>query len=80
MRGDGPAMPFALQLLKQHWNGATVEQLSRETGIPPDRVEVRLKAAEGYLQRLSGSRDSGTASGEERRRHGLRLGVVIAYG
>ncbi len=44
--------PFALQLLEEHRNGKTVEQLSRETGIPADRIEMRLKAAVAYLERL----------------------------
>lgn len=74
MRGNWPAIPFALQLLEQHWNGKTVEQLSRETGIPSDRVEMRLNAAEVYLQRLSESGGTGPTLSEKRRHHSIRLG------
>ena len=80
MRGDWPAMPSALQLLEQHWNGKTVEQLPRETGIPTDRVEMRLNAAEVYLQWLSESGGTGTMLSEKRRHHNIRLGVATAYG
>ena len=80
MRGDWPATPPALQLLEQYWNGKTIEQLSRETGIPADRVGMRLSAAEAYLQRLSESGGAGTTLSEERRPHCLRLGVVTARG
>ena len=80
MRGDWPAIPLALQLLEQHWTGKTVEQLSRETGIPSDRIEMRLNAAEVYLQRLSESGGRDTTLSEERRPHCLRLGVVTAHG
>jgi len=60
MSGDGQAIPFALQLLEKHWNGKTVEQLTRETGIPSDRMNMRLNAADLYLQRLSDSGGTGT--------------------
>ena len=60
MRGDWPAIPFALQLLEEHLDGKTVEQLSREMGIPPERIEMRLRAATFYLQRLSESGRTGT--------------------
>jgi len=80
MRGDWPAIPLALQLLEQHWNGKTVEQLSREMGIPSERIEMRLNAAELYLQRLSGSGGTGTTLSEKRRHHNIRLAVVTAYG
>ena len=53
MRGDWPAIPFALQLLEEHLDGKTVEQLSRELGIPSERIEIRLNAATAYLLRLS---------------------------
>ena len=43
--------PFALELLRQHLNGKTVEQLSRETGIPPKRIEMRLEAALLFVTR-----------------------------
>ena len=54
MREDWSVKPFALQLLEHHRNGKTVEQLSREMGIPSERIEMRLNAATAYLQRLSG--------------------------
>ena len=59
MQGDWSARPFAIQLLEQHQNGKTVEQLSRETGIPVDRVEMRLNAATACVQRLSESGGTG---------------------
>ncbi len=66
MRGDWPAKPFALQLLEQHWQGKSVEQLSRETEIPPERIEMRLKAAMAYLQLPSeGGEDLHTTRPEE---------------
>jgi hypothetical protein len=80
MRGDWQAIPFALQLLEQHWNGKTVEQLSRETGIPSDRIKMRLNAADLYLQWLSESGGTGTTLSEERRHHNTRLGVATAHG
>jgi len=80
MRGDWPAMPFALQLLEQYWKGKTIEQLSRETGIPADRVGMRLNAAELYLQRLSESGGTDTALSEKGRDHSFRLGLVTAQG
>jgi hypothetical protein len=42
--------PFALSLLRQHQSGKTVEALSVETGIPAERIEMRLKAAAAYLR------------------------------
>ena len=80
MRGDGSSIPVALQLLEEHWNGKTVEQLSRETGIPSDRVEMRLNAAEVYLQQLSESEGTGTTVSEKRGYYNIRLGVETAYG
>jgi hypothetical protein len=55
MQGDWSAKPFAIQLLEQHQNGKTAEQLSRDTGIPVDRVEMRLNAASAYVRWLSES-------------------------
>ena len=60
MRGDWPAIPFALQLLEEHLDGKTVEQLSRELGIPSQRIEIRLNAATAYLLRLSVRRGTST--------------------
>ena len=60
MRGDWSPRPFALQLLEQHWSGKSVEQLSREAGIPSERIEMRLRAAMAYLQRLPEDGGTGT--------------------
>jgi hypothetical protein len=70
MRGDWSPRPFALQLLEQHWNGKTVEQLSCETGIPSERIEMRLRAAMAYLQRLP--EDGGTCTLLRMRRQTLQ--------
>jgi hypothetical protein len=53
MRQDRHATPFALELLKEHRNGKSVEELSRETGIPAERIEMRLAAAAAFLKRTS---------------------------
>ena len=60
MESDRSARPFALQLLEEYRNGKTIEQLARETRIPPERIEMRLRAATAYLQRLSESGGTGT--------------------
>lgn len=36
---------FPIQLLRRHLSGATVEELAAETGIPSDRISMRLRAA-----------------------------------
>ena len=48
--------PFAVLLLEECRKGKSVEQLSRETGIPAERIEMRLIAAAAYLERLKKSR------------------------
>ena len=53
MRQDRHATPFALELLKEHRNGKSVEELSRETGIPAERIEMRLAAATAFLKRTT---------------------------
>ena len=45
---------FAVQLLEEHLAGKTVEQLSQETGIPAERIQMRLEAAVEYLRRSRG--------------------------
>ena len=60
MQRDGSVKPFALQLLEEYRNGKTVEQLVRETHIPSERIEMRLRAATAYLQRLSEGGGTGT--------------------
>jgi hypothetical protein len=44
-------IPFALEIYRRYLNGETVETLSAELGIPPARIEDRLRAAEAYLVR-----------------------------
>ncbi len=48
MNAERPSEPFALRLLKEYQRGKPVETLSLETGIPPERIEMRLKAATAY--------------------------------
>jgi hypothetical protein len=65
LKGKGVGMqgswwPFAVYLLEEHRNGKTVEQLVHETGIPSERIEMRLNAAAAYLQRLSENGRTGT--------------------
>jgi hypothetical protein len=42
--------PLAVELYYRVVGGESAEQLSRELGIPLDRVKMRLKAAEAYLR------------------------------
>jgi hypothetical protein len=62
MQGNWSAKPFAIQLLEQHQKGKTVEQLSRDTGIPADRIEMRLNVATAYVQRVMGICTTGSAA------------------
>jgi hypothetical protein len=64
MQGDWSAKPLAVHLLEEHRNGKTVEQLASETGIPSERIEMRLNAAKPYLQRLSGIGGTGALLSE----------------
>ena len=66
MQGCWSAKPFAVQLLEEHRNGKTVEQLVLETGIPAERIEMRLSAATAYLQRLSERGGTGALLSRER--------------
>lgn len=43
--------PFALELYRRYLNGETIEELSAELGIPRERIEDRIRAAEAYLAR-----------------------------
>lgn len=43
--------PFALEVYRRYLNGETVEDLSAELGIPLERIEDRIRAAEAYLAR-----------------------------
>ncbi len=51
-----PAEPFALDLLKEYQHGKSVEALSREAGIPIERINVRLRAAALYMNRAAAGR------------------------
>jgi hypothetical protein len=46
----GPVEPFALHLLREYQRGKTVEGLSLETGIPLERIEMRLRAAAAHIR------------------------------
>lgn len=50
MTADPAVEPFALRLLKDYRRGKTVEALSREMGIPAERIEMRLRVATAYLR------------------------------
>jgi hypothetical protein len=65
MRGDWSVQPFAIQLLEQHQKGKTVEELSRDTGIPAERIEIRLNAATAYMRRLTVSGGTGAVLGQK---------------
>ena len=41
--------PFAVTLLLRSKGGATVDDISRETGIPVERITMRLRAAQRYV-------------------------------
>ena len=43
--------PFAVEVYRRYLSGETIEELSRELGIPQDRIEDRIRAAEAYLTR-----------------------------
>jgi hypothetical protein len=43
--------PFALELYRRYLNGETIEELSAELGIPRERIEDRIRAAEAYVAR-----------------------------
>ncbi len=43
--------PFALELYRRYLGGETIEELSTELGIPRERIEDRLRAAEAYVTR-----------------------------
>ncbi|HEY1207534.1 MAG: hypothetical protein ABSH46_05260 [Bryobacteraceae bacterium] len=43
--------PFALEVYRRYLNGETVEELSAELGIPAERIEDRIRAAEAYVAR-----------------------------
>jgi hypothetical protein len=41
--------PFALTIYREHLRGKSVEQLSRQLGIPPERIALRLQAVRRWL-------------------------------
>ena len=43
--------PFAVELYRRYLSGETIEELSRELGIPQERIEDRIRAAEAYVAR-----------------------------
>jgi hypothetical protein len=45
--------PFAVHVYRRHLKGETVEQLSADLGITPERIRIRLRAAAEYLARQS---------------------------
>jgi hypothetical protein len=45
--------PFALEIYRRYRAGETIEQLASDLGIPADRIEQRVRAAEAYLRRNS---------------------------
>jgi hypothetical protein len=46
--------PFALQLYRRFLGGYTIEELSGEFGIPPERIAMRIRAAEAHTARHAG--------------------------
>lgn len=45
--------PLALQLHRRFLAGESIQDLSRDLGIPADRLAQRVQAAAKYLQRQS---------------------------
>jgi DNA-directed RNA polymerase specialized sigma24 family protein len=43
--------PFAVELYLRYLNGETIAELSAELGIPLERIEDRIRAAEAYVTR-----------------------------
>ena len=61
-----------MELLEAYRNGKSVEELSSEMGIPADRIEVRLRAAEAFLER-SKEHCSGGDEEKSEPEHGVLL-------
>lgn len=40
--------PFAIQIYKRFLGGETIAALAQQLGIPPERIEVRIRAAANY--------------------------------
>jgi len=48
--------PFAIELYEEYQSGKTAQQLAQETGIPLERIKLRLRAAAAHQKRSSGIR------------------------
>ncbi len=53
MSGTANKQPFALELLAEYRGGRSIEELSLATGIPQERIRMRLAAAALLRQRNS---------------------------
>lgn len=42
--------PFAFQIYRRFLAGETIGGLSEDLGIPPDRIEMRIRAAAVYRE------------------------------
>ena len=47
--------PLAIQLYEEHRSGKTARQLAQETGIPVERIKLRLRVAAAYQMERSGA-------------------------
>ncbi len=43
--------PLAVELYQRVLKGESIEKLSRDLGIPVDRIESRIRAATAYTER-----------------------------
>ena len=43
--------PFAVEVYRRYLSGETIDELSRELGIPRERIEDSIRAAEAYVSR-----------------------------
>ncbi|MFB3827944.1 MAG: hypothetical protein ACE15B_14325 [Bryobacteraceae bacterium] len=43
--------PFAMELYERYARGESVERLAAALNIPAERIAIRIRAAEMYLQR-----------------------------
>ncbi len=43
--------PFAVEVYRRYLSGETVEELSTDLGIPRERIEDRIRAAEAFVAR-----------------------------
>ena len=47
--------PFAIELYEEYQSGKTAQQLAQETGIPLERIKLRLRAAAAHQKRCNGA-------------------------